>query len=75
MGEPEPEWFAVWIARALFLAGLWFAGTGLWDVFRKLPSPWDDLLVHLPGIGAGLFFLWGAWRMRAVLRWYPPGDE
>lgn len=75
MGEPEPGWAEVWTARALFLAGLWFAGTGLWNLFRAIPSRWDDLLVHSPGIGAGLIFLWGAWRMRAALRWDPPGDD
>jgi len=75
MGEPEPGWGAVWTARALFLGGLWFSGTGLWDLLRAIPSPWDDLLVYSPGICAGLLFLWGAWRMRAALRWDRPNDE
>jgi hypothetical protein len=75
MHEPEPSALDVWLARGLLIAGLWFAGNGLWDMVRSVPAPWDDLLVHAPGIGAGLFFLAGAWRMRAALRWDPPGDD
>jgi hypothetical protein len=73
--ERGPSAIDVWLARGLLIAGLWFAGTGLFDLVRDLPGEWDDLLVHLPGIGAGVFFLVGAWRMRAALRWDPPGDE
>jgi hypothetical protein len=75
MAEPEPSPWDVWAARALLVAGLWFAGTGAFDLVRDLPSPLADLLVHAPGIGAGLLFLYGAWRMRAALRWDPPADD
>jgi hypothetical protein len=75
MAEPEPSAWDVWAARVLLVAGLWFAGSGLFDLVRHNPARWDDLLVHAPGIGAGLLFLYGAWRMRAALRWDPPGDD
>lgn len=75
MAEPEPSTLDVWSARALLVAGLWFAGSGTFDLVRAMPAPWDELLVHAPGLLAGLFFLFGAWRMRAALRWDPPGDD
>lgn len=75
MAEPEPSALDVWMARGLLVAGLWFAGSGLLDLLRAVPMPWDDLLAHAPGLGAGLLFLYGAWRMRAVLRWDPPADD
>ncbi|TPE62840.1 hypothetical protein FJQ54_04780 [Sandaracinobacter neustonicus] len=80
-GEPprqpqaaEPSPWDVWLARGLLVVGLWFTGSGLFDLVRALPAHWADLLVHAPGIGAGVLFLAGAWRMRAVLRW-DPGDD
>ena len=75
MDDGRPTWFLVWIARGLFLAGLWFAGTSLWSIAASLPTRWDLLLPELPGLGGGLLFLWGAWRMRGALRWDPPEDE
>jgi hypothetical protein len=75
MAEPEPSAWDVWLARGLLVAGLWFAGTGLFDLVRAEPAHWADLLVHAPGIGAGGLFLTGAWRMRAALRWDPPADD
>jgi hypothetical protein len=57
MSDPGPSTTDVWLARGLLVGGLWFAGTGLVDLVRALPAEWDRLLVHLPGIGAGLFFL------------------
>jgi hypothetical protein len=74
MGEPAPTQTDIWLARGLLVAGLWFAGSGLFDLLRALPARWDRLLVFVPGIAAGLFFLAGAWRMRAALRWDPPSD-
>ena len=71
--EPPSPW-DVWFARGLLVVGLWFAGTGMWDLIRQLPVRWDELLAHAPGICAGLLFLYGAWRMRAVLRWDPSDD-
>jgi hypothetical protein len=75
MAEPEPPVLDRWLARGLLVGGLWYAGTGLWGLARAALEPTSDLLVHLPGIGAGLVFLAGAWRMRAALRWDPPNDE
>ncbi|MGL6044260.1 MAG: hypothetical protein ACRC1J_10075 [Sandaracinobacteroides sp.] len=75
MAEPEPTQTDIWLARGLLVAGLWFAGTGLFDLVRAMPDAWDNLIVHAPGILAGLFFLIGAWRMRAALRWDPPADD
>ncbi len=75
MAEPEPAWFSVWIARALFLGGLWFTGTNLWGIVSALPTRWDLLLPRVPGLGGGLLFLWGAWRMRRALRWVPTDDD
>lgn len=72
--EPPSPW-DVWLARGLLVVGLWFAGTGILDLVRALPARWDDLLAHAPGIGAGLLFLGGAWRMRAALRWDPTDDD
>jgi hypothetical protein len=74
MDEDAPTRTDIWLARGLLIAGLWFAGSGLFDLIRALPARWDRLLVFLPGIGAGLLFLAGAWRMRAALRWDPPSD-
>jgi hypothetical protein len=70
-----PSVWDIWLARGLLVAGLWFAGTGLWDLIRAEPSRWDAMLVHGLGIGAGALFLVGAWRMRAALRWDPPEDD
>ncbi len=72
---PAPSKVDIWLARGLLVAGLWFAGTGIFDLVRADPVHWADLLVHVPGIGAGALFLTGAWRMRAALRWDPPTDE
>ena len=69
-----PSPWDVWLARGLLVVGLWFAGSGLFELVRDIPAPLTDLLVHVPGIGAGALFLAGAWRMRDVLRW-DPGDE
>jgi hypothetical protein len=72
---PAPSAWDIWLARALLVAGLWFAGTGLFDLVRAETEHWADLLVYAPGIGAGLLFLTGAWRMRDALRWDPPSDD
>ncbi|WP_374388451.1 hypothetical protein [Sandaracinobacter sp.] len=72
--QPPSVW-DVWLARGLLVGGLWFAGTGLWDLIRAEAMRWDMLLMHALGIGAGILFLVGAWRMRGALRWDPSDNE
>lgn len=75
MAEQRPEWGDRWIARGLMLAGLWLAGTGIWDIVRSMPIAWDQFLAQMPKTLGGIFFLAGAWKMRAAIRWDPPEDE
>lgn len=72
---PAPSQLDIWTARALLVAGLWFGGSGLFDMVRDERDHWSDLLVHAPGIAAGALFLTAAWRMRAALRWDPPPND
>ncbi|WP_199555862.1 hypothetical protein [Sandaracinobacteroides hominis] len=68
-----PSALDVWLARGLLMVGMWFGGAGLWGLIRTAPEL-AKMLYELPSLLAGLLFLAGAWRMRAILRWEPDDD-
>lgn len=74
MAEPERPVVRQWLARGLLLAGLWFTGTGLFDLASQRHEGWDGLLAATPGLAGGLLLLAAAWKIRRALRWDPPDD-
>ena len=64
--QPPSVW-DVWLARGLLVGGLWFAGTGLWDLIRAEAMRWDMLLMH--ALVAGMQGRLGeAWRLQSLAR-------
>lgn len=69
MAERTPTLFDRIAANGLFLAGLWFAANGIWDLARTRTFSAEALFTPLGGMVAGGLFLYAAWRMRAAMRW------
>lgn len=57
------------VANGVFLAGLWFAANGIWDLARTDNISIDTLFAPIMTVMAGGLFLLAAWRMRHAIRW------